>query len=36
MFVAINQSRQTAVSLAAAFIISMLFVSAAIGPMPIA
>ena len=28
-------SRQTAVSLAAAFITAMLFVSAAVGPLPI-
>lgn len=36
MFVAINQTRQTAVSLAAAFVVSLLFVSAAIGPLPVA
>lgn len=35
MFASLNQSRQVAVSMAAAFVVSMLFVSAAIGPLPI-
>lgn len=36
MFASLNQNRQAAVSMAAAFVISLLFVSAAIGPLPIA
>jgi len=36
MFATFSPSRQTAVSLAAAFISAMLFVSAAVGPLPIA
>ena len=36
MFATFAPARQTAVSLAAAFITAMLFVSAAVGPLPIA
>lgn len=36
MFVALNPIRQAAVSFAGAFIVSLLFVSAAVGPLPIA
>jgi hypothetical protein len=36
MFVSANQFRQVAVSFAGALIASLLFVSAAIGPLPIA
>lgn len=36
MFASLNHSRQVAVSAAAAFIVSLLFVSAAIGPLPLA
>jgi hypothetical protein len=36
MFATFATARQTAVSLAAAFVTSLLFVSAAIGPVPIA
>lgn len=36
MFASLNHSRQVAVSMAAAFVMSLLFVSAAIGPLPIA
>ncbi len=36
MFVTTSPMRQVAISLAGAFISSLLFVSAAIGPLPIA
>lgn len=36
MLVSLNPVRQMAVSLSGAFIVSLLFVSAAIGPLPIA
>jgi len=36
MFVSISPVRQIAVSLAGAFISALLFVSAAVGPLPIA
>ena len=36
MLVSLNPVRQIAVSASAAFIVSLLFVSAAIGPLPIA
>jgi hypothetical protein len=36
MFATFSATRETASSLAAAFITAMLFVSAAVGPLPIA
>lgn len=36
MFVTADNSRQFAVSLAGAFITALLFVSAAVGPLPLA
>ena len=36
MFATFAPTRQTATSLAAAFITAMMFVSAAVGPLPIA
>lgn len=36
MFVSLNPVRQFAVSMAGAFICSLLFVTAAVGPLPIA
>lgn len=36
MFVSISPARQIAVTFAGAFITAMLFVSAAVGPLPIA
>lgn len=36
MLVSLDHSRQIALSLAAAFVTSLLFVSAAVGPLPIA
>ena len=36
MLVSLNPVRQIAVSLSAAFVVSLLFVSAAIGPLPVA
>ena len=36
MFFSFTSTRETAVSLAAAFLSAMLFVTAAVGPLPIA
>jgi hypothetical protein len=36
MFATFGPSRETAASLAAAFVTALLFVSAAVGPLPIA
>ena len=35
MFMSLGPARQAAVSLAGAFIVAMLFVSAAVGPLPL-
>ncbi len=36
MFFSFTSTRETAVSLAAAFLSAMLFISAAVGPLPVA